>query len=100
MDNEYKKLLEIESKMDSLKTTVEGFESKLDFIIENFQDILKGQEVMNTQELCEYLKQGKSVVERLRQNGELTYIKVGKSYLYTRKDIETYFDRNRIKYVS
>ena len=100
MDNEYKKLLEIESKMDSLKTTVEGFESKLDFIIENFQDILKGQEVMNTQELCEYLKQGKSVVERLRQNGELTYIKVGKSYLYTRKDIEAYFDRNRIKYVS
>lgn len=100
MDNEYKKLLEIESKMDSLKTTVEGFESKLDFIIEKFQDILKGQEVMNTQELCEYLKQGKSVVERLRQNGELTYIKVGKSYLYTRKDIETYFDRNRIKYVS
>ena len=100
MDNEYKKLLEIESKMDSLKTTVEGFESKLDFIIENFQDILKGQEVMNTQELCEYLKQGKSVVERLRQNGELTYIKVGKSYLYTKKDIETYFDRNRIKYVS
>lgn len=100
MDNEYKKLLEIESKMDSLKTTVEGFESKLDFIIENFQDIMKGQEVMNTQELCEYLKQGKSVVERLRQNGELTYIKVGKSYLYTRKDIEAYFDRNRIKYVS
>lgn len=100
MDNEYKKLLEIESKMDSLKTTVEGFESKLDFIIENFQDIMKGQEVMNTQELCEYLKQGKSVVERLRQNGELTYIKVGKSYLYTRKDIEGYFDRNRIKYVS
>lgn len=100
MDNEYKKLLEIESKMDSLKTTVEGFESKLDLIIENFQDILKNQEVMNTQELCEYLKQGKSVIERLRQNGELTYIKVGKSYLYTRKDIEAYFDRNRIKYVS
>ena len=100
MDNDYKKLLEIESKMDSLKTTIEGFESKLDFIIKNFKDILKGQEVMNTKEVCEYLKQGKSVIERLRQNGELTYIKVGKSYLYTRKDIEAYFDRNRIKYVS
>ena len=35
--------------------------------------------VYNTQELCEYLKVGKAVIDKLRQEGELEFSKLGRT---------------------
>lgn len=39
--------------------------------------------VYNTQELCEYLKVGKAVIDKLRQDGELEFSKLGRTIVYT-----------------
>ncbi len=44
--------------------------------------------VYNTQELCEYLKVGKAVIDKLRQDGELEFSKLGRTIVYTQRDID------------
>ena len=80
---------------------VEGLVSQVDTILKTLQEIKEGkvEKVYNTKELCDYLKVGKSVIEKLRQSGDLSYVRVGKSYIYTQSDIEEYFEKNRVKFV-
>ena len=80
---------------------VEGLVSQVDTILKTLQEIKEGkvEKVYNTKELCDYLKVGKSVIEKLRQSGDLSYVRVGKSYIYTQSDIEDYFENNIVKFV-
>ena len=54
---------------------LEKLESKMDTILLNLKDIKEDrvEKVYDTKSLCEYLKVGKSVIEKLRQDGELAY---------------------------
>ncbi len=76
--------------------------SKVDTILNEIQTIKNGcvKKVYNTKELCKYLGIGRSVVDKLRQNGEITYSKVGQTILFTQQDVEDYLIRNQVKYVS
>ena len=75
--------------------------SKLDFIISTLNTIKECsvERVYDTKGVCEYLKVGKSVIDKLRQNGELSYSKIGKTYVYTQKDIDQLLENNRVNYV-
>ena len=55
--------------------------------------------VYNTQELCEYLKVGKAVIDKLRQDGELEFSKLGRTILYTQRDIEKLLEKNHFSFV-
>lgn len=85
-----------------LHTKITELESKVDFIIRTLTEIKENcvDKVYNTKELCEHLGVGKSVIDKLRQNGEITYSKVGQTYLFTQRDVDSYLVRNRVKYVS
>ena len=56
--------------------------------------------VYNTQELCEYLKVGKAVIDKLRQDGELEFSKLGRTIVYTQRDIEKLLEKNHFSFVS
>lgn len=75
--------------------------SKLDFIISTLNTIKECsvERVYDTKGVCEYLKVGKSVIDKLRQSGELSYSKIGKSYVYTQRDIDCLLENNRVNYV-
>ena len=66
------------------------------------KDIKDGsvEKVYDTKSLCEYLKVGKSVIEKLRQDGELAYAKVGRTIIFTQKDVDALIRNNHINYVS
>ena len=53
----------------------------------------------NTQELCEYLKVGKAVIDKLRQDGELEFIKLGRTIVYTQKDIDKLLENHHFSFV-
>ena len=55
--------------------------------------------VYNTQELSEYLKVGKSVIDKLRQDGELEFSKIGRTIVYTQRDIEKLIKNNHFSFV-
>ena len=55
--------------------------------------------VYNTQELCEYLKVGKAVIDKLRQDGELEFSKLGGTIVYTQRDIEKLLEKNHFSFV-
>ena len=55
--------------------------------------------VYNTQELCEYLKVGKAVIDKLRQDGELEFSKLGRTIVYTQRDIEKLLEKNHFSFV-
>ena len=55
--------------------------------------------VYNTQELCEYLKVGKAVIDKLRQDGELEFSKLGRTIVYTQRDIDKLLEKNHFSYV-
>ena len=56
--------------------------------------------VYNTQELCEYLKVGKAVIDKLRQDGELEFSKLGRTIVYTQRDIEKLLEKNHFSFVA
>ena len=81
---------------------VEEVVSKVDTILNEIQTIKDGgvKNVYNTKELCKHLGVGRSVIDKLRQNGEITYSKVGQSFVFTQQDVDDYLMRNKVMYVS
>ena len=73
--------------------------SKLDIILKTLNEGGIGKVYYNTKELCEHLKVGKSVIDKLRQSGELSYHKVGQTYVFDQKDVEDFMNRNKIRMV-
>lgn len=82
-------------KLTEMKSQLEVIISTLNTIKEQSVD-----RVYDTKGVCEYLNVGKSVIDKLRQTGELSYSKVGKTYLYTQKDVDQLLENNRVRYVA
>lgn len=82
-------------KLTEMKSQLEVIISTLNTIKERSVD-----RVYDTKGVCEYLNVGKSVIDKLRQTGELSYSKVGKTYLYTQKDVDQLLENNRVRYVA
>lgn len=57
------------------------------------------KKVYNTKELSEYLKIGVSAIEKLRQDGELAYSKLGRTIVYTQNDVDALIKNNHVSYV-
>ena len=75
--------------------------SKMDNIISTLNNIKEGtvERVYNTKELSEYLKVGVSAIEKMRQDGELSYAKLGRTYIYTQTDVDNLIKNNHIEFV-
>lgn len=84
------------------KNIMNDLMSKIDIIMSDTQLIKEGcaKKLYTSQELCKYLGVGKSVIDKARQNGEITYSKVGQSYVFTQNDVDEYLIRNRVNYVA
>ena len=76
-------------------------ESQGDFILKQLKEVVEGSmnKVYNTKELCKYLNVGKSVIDKLRQQGEISYSKVGQTYVFTQQDVNDLLNRIRVNYV-
>lgn len=57
------------------------------------------EKVYDTKGLCDYLKIGKSAIEKLRQDGELAYSKIGRTIIYTQADVDALIRNNHVSYV-
>ena len=76
--------------------------AKMEDIISTLNDIKENavKKVYNTKELSEYLKVGVSAIEKMRQDGELAYAKLGRTYIYTQTDVENLIKNNHIEFVA
>lgn len=76
--------------------------SQMEDIISTLRDIRENavQKVYNTKELSQYLKVGISAIEKMRQDGELSYAKLGRTYVYTQTDVDNLIRNNHIEFVS
>ena len=78
-------------------------ESKFETILTALEEIRKGsnsaEKVYDTKGLCDYLKIGKSAIEKLRQDGELAYSKIGWTIIYTQSDVDALIRNNHVCYV-
>lgn len=84
------------------ETSFMEMRSQVDSIITTLNEIKENavQRVYNTKELAEYLKVGVSVIEKMRQDGELAYAKLGRTYVYTQEDVDNLIKNNHIEFVS
>ena len=75
--------------------------SKMDDIISTLNIIKDGtvERVYNTKELSDYLKVGVSAIEKMRQDGELAYARLGRTYVYTQTDVDNLIRNNHIEFV-
>ena len=76
--------------------------SQMESIISTLKEIKESsvKKVYNTKELSEYLRVGVSAIEKMRQDGELAYAKLGRTYIYTQADVENLIKNNHIMFVS
>lgn len=78
-------------------------ELKLEAILAALGKIRTGsnsaEKVYDTKGLCDYLKIGKSAIEKLRQDGELAYSKIGRTIIYTQADVDALIRNNHVSYV-
>lgn len=78
-------------------------ELKLEAILAALGEIRTGsnsaEKVYDTKGLCDYLKIGKSAIEKLRQDGELAYSKIGRTIVYTQSDVDALIQNNHVNYV-
>jgi len=75
--------------------------SQMENIISTLKEIKENavERVYNTKELSEYLKVGVSAIEKMRQDGELAYSKLGRTYIYTQTDVDNLIKNNHIEFV-
>lgn len=77
-------------------------ESKFEAILAALDEMKNGnsaEKVYDTKSLSDYLKVGKSAIEKLRQDGELAYSKIGRTIIYTRSDVDALIQNNHVNYV-
>lgn len=77
--------------------------SKFEAILTALDEIRNGsssvEKVYDTKSLSDYLKIGKSAIEKLRQEGELAYSKIGRTIIYTQSDVDALIQNNHVNYV-
>lgn len=75
--------------------------NKLELILKALDELKEGkvEKIYDTKGLCDYLKVGKAVIEKLRQDGELDYTKVGRTILYRQSDVDALLHNNHVNYV-
>lgn len=76
--------------------------SKFEAILTALEEIRTGnsaEKVYDTKGLCDYLKIGKSAIEKLRQDGELAYSKIGRTIIYIQSDVDALIQNNHVNYV-
>lgn len=77
--------------------------SKIEAILAALEEIRHGsnsaEKVYDTKSLSDYLKVGKSAIEKLRQDGELAYSKIGRTIIYTQADVDALIKNNHVSYV-
>lgn len=76
--------------------------SKFEAILTALDEIRNGnsvEKVYDTKGLSDYLKIGKSAIEKLRQDGELAYSKIGRTIVYTQSDVAALIRNNHVNYV-
>lgn len=77
--------------------------SKIEVILTALEEIRNGsnsvEKVYDTKSLSDYLKVGKSAIEKLRQDGELAYSKIGRTIIYTQSDVDALIRNNHVSYV-
>lgn len=80
------------------KLKLKELESKIDSIIKILSQFKDGwcKKYYTTKELSEATGIGKSVIDRLRVNGELSYSKIGQTYIFSKEDIEELIKNNRV----
>lgn len=86
MDSKFE-LCELRNKLDLVLTTLDEMKEQ------------NAPRVYSTDELVEYLKVGKGAIEKLRQNGELPYTKLGRTYIYTQQDVDILLQNNHYTYI-
>lgn len=77
-------------------------ELKFEAILAALDEMKNGngaEKVYDTRGLCDYLKIGKSAIEKLRQDGELAYSKIGRTIVYTQSDVDALIRNNHVYYV-
>lgn len=75
---------------------------KIEAILTALEEMKNGnsvEKVYDTKGLCDYLKIGKSAIEKLRQDGELAYSKIGRTIIYTQADVDSLIRNNHVSYV-
>lgn len=81
---------------DNLK--LKELESKIDSVIEILSQLKDGwcKKYYTTREFSEATGIGKSVIDRLRVTGELSYSKIGQTYIFSKEDVEGLIKNNRV----
>lgn len=78
-------------------------QEKIEAILTALDEIRNGsnsvEKVYDTKSLSDYLKIGKSAIEKLRQDGELAYSKIGRTIVYTQSDVDALIRNNHVSYV-
>ena len=77
-------------------------ELKFEAILAALEEMKNGnsaEKVYDTKSLSDYLKVGKSAIEKLRQDGELAYSKIGRTIVYTQSDVDALLRNNHVNYV-
>lgn len=78
-------------------------ESKFEAILTALGEIRNGsnsaEKVYDTKSLSDYLKVGKSAIEKLRQDRELAYSKIGRTIVYTQSDVDALIRNNHVSCV-
>lgn len=76
--------------------------SQMEKIISTLNEIKEQsvQKVYTTKALSKYLGVGDAVIEKLRQNGELAYAKLGRTYVYTQSDVDNLIKKNHVEFAA
>ena len=87
--------------MNIEKLNFEELVSKVDIILQTVQEMKdkRDKKYYTTPEVCKMIGVGKSVIDKMRKNGEISYSQIGQTYVFTQQDIDQLMLNNRVKFV-
>ena len=84
---------EFQAFMDRLMDRFDVLEDKIDRLTRR-QNCLKGDELLDTQDLCLFLKASKRTLHRYRKNGVLPYHYIERKVYYKLSDIHEFIRKS------
>ena len=87
--------------MKNKNVSFEELVSKVDTILQTVQEMKdkRDKKYYTTQEVCKLIGVGKSVIDKLRKNGEISYSQIGQTCIFTQEDIDQLMLNNRVRFV-
>ena len=82
---------------DSIAELSKDVKEMKQLLLKHLEEKSNDDSLKSESEVCKLLNKSKSTMKRLRDDGNISYVKIGSKIYYKTKDIESFIDKHYVR---